>query len=167
MGITEFLRDAVLPAIGVAGILAACLTNQAEEPPVASPKRDALRVIHSVKLVAPADEGLPIARQPEGVYGFTYAPALEAGLFQKHSYLAFEMHKVAGGEVYILGHVSDEHARLLESSGGSFDCEIFPQLYGNARTLVSVPASRIVNAKPLLRDRGNCLRAEIRPSVAK
>ncbi len=122
--------------------------------------REQLRDEHRVRLVNSAEEGVPLHSLPAGVYGFTYAPAShEAGLFAKASYLSFEIHKTSSQGTQIVGFVTEQEAGNLDYA---VDCELFPEARDTARTLVSVAASRIIGAKALARDRGNCLRLRLR-----
>ena len=103
-----------------------------------------LRDTHSVRLVAPEEEGTGVNALPNGVYGFTYSPALpNAPLFAERRFRSYETHKLAGGEIYVIGFADVDTAAAVESAGGERTIEIQPEPDSNATVLVKVPYSRI------------------------
>lgn len=118
----------------------------------AAPDHEALRTANNVRLVTEAEEGLGLNRIPHGVYGFTYSPCQpEAPLFLKASFHSFEIHRLTGGRICLLGFVTPEAARRLDGSSadsnGIFQVSLFPDATGEASLLASIDTSRIVRHK--------------------
>lgn len=111
--------------------------------------RAALRATHGVRLVEPTEEGLGVDKVPDGVYGFTYSPAIAAPLFATHRYRTYEMHRIAGGEAMIVGFVSAAEAARLTSSTEPVELALFHDAEGAADTLIAVPYSRILHHKQI------------------
>jgi hypothetical protein len=141
----------------------------AQDPNVTlSPERQALRARAQVRLIRPDEEGSGIRRLPEGVYGFSSAASSgEIPLFSKPIYGAFEVHKLAGGEVAWIGYVSEEDFRRLEEGAEPFSMELYPEPHGSATLLVSVPASRVDRRSPQARENGMPMRVEVAPRLEK
>ncbi|HYL77240.1 MAG TPA: hypothetical protein VEU96_23705 [Bryobacteraceae bacterium] len=113
---------------------------------------EALRVRHQVRPLQPDEEGFSVTRLPVGVYGFAYAPGQdEVPVFAGHSYHSFEIHKLADGVVFLLGFVTADEARELEAGQSGAAVTLYPAPWEDSQVLVSVPASRIVAPKKLLR----------------
>jgi hypothetical protein len=127
--------------------------------------RESVRVRNQVRLVKPEEEGSPIYRIPNGVYGFTYTPTShETGLFAKRSYLCFELHKLADGSAQVFGYLTAAQKAAFES-GQMLDLELFPEVYEDATEPVAVPLERVGRAKPLNRAKGNALPIWVRSAV--
>jgi hypothetical protein len=108
----------------------------------ASADQEALRVTHKVRLVSGAEEGTGVDALPDGVYGFTYSPALpNAPLFAVRRYRCYETHKF-GGDTYVIGFATVEDAARL-ASGEEATITIQPEADATANVLVQVPYSRI------------------------
>ena len=106
--------------------------------------QQALRETHNVRIVAPEEEGTGVNALPNGVYGFTYSPALaNAPLFAERRFRSYETHKVASGEIYVIGFADVETAAAVESTSSERTIQIQPEPDGNANVLVKVPYSRI------------------------
>jgi hypothetical protein len=106
--------------------------------------QEALRVEHGVRLVAPDEEGSGVNNLPGGVYGFTYSPALtNAPLFAARRFRSYETHKLAAGEVYVIGFATTDDAARLVSANEDATIRIQPQPEDEATTLVRIPYSRI------------------------
>ncbi|HEY3162032.1 MAG TPA: hypothetical protein VGJ78_23885 [Vicinamibacterales bacterium] len=106
--------------------------------------QQALRVTHNVRVVSPAEEGMGVNSLPGGVYGFTYSPALpNAPLFAERRFRSYETHKLAGGEVFVIGFADVESAAALEASSGEQTLVIQPEPDATASVLVKVPYSRM------------------------
>ena len=109
-----------------------------------SPEQEALRQEHQVRIVAPAEEGSGVNALPGGVFGFTYSPALpNAPLFATRRYRSYETHKLASGEVFVLGFATAEDATRLQSSVEQATIRIQPHPEDGCLTLVKIPYSRI------------------------
>ena len=130
MALQHFLSVGVLPAVGVLDLVFT-RNRKADEPP-ARPETDPpdnhrdranVRKLHKVALVPANLEGFSIRDVPNGLYGFTYAPANDdAGLFRSRMFQSFEMHKGADGNVYVLGFVTPETACRMEHASRVLDC---------------------------------------------
>jgi hypothetical protein len=106
--------------------------------------QEALRVAHQVRLVSSDEEGMGINALPNGVYGFTYAPGLpNAPLFAVRRYRSFETHKLASGDIFIIGFVTRESFAALSSTLTDVMIQVQPEPEGTADVLVTIPYSRI------------------------
>ena len=110
----------------------------------ATAEQQALRAAHDVRIVSPAEEGMGVNSLPGGVYGFTYSPALaNAPLFAERRFRCYETHKLAGGEVFVVGFTDVESAAALEAGSGEQTLVIQPEPDAAANVLVKVPYSRM------------------------
>jgi hypothetical protein len=110
----------------------------------ATADQEALRVAHQVRSVSPAEEGNGVNALPGGVYGFTYSPGLpNAPLFAIRRYRTYEIHKLPGGDVFIVGFARPEVARELSTASQDMTLQIHPQAEQGFETLVTIPYSRI------------------------
>jgi hypothetical protein len=122
-----------------------------------------LRSAHGVVPVSAADEGRSWAKIANGVYGFSYSPAsADCGLFMRQPLQCFEMHKLADGNLLIVGYTTADMASKLESKAAQ-DIEMYPDSRGEYSQLASIPYSRIASAKALDRDDFNKLKVSLRP----
>ena len=123
---------------------------------------DALRA--NLRLIEEAEEGFGVQKLPEGVYGFAYAPANRvAPLFRTRTFGGYEIHKRAGGGVYILGYVTAGTAAKLESSSETVHAALFAEARGEAATLVIIDTTRIVRFKEHSQREGQGLQVEVAP----
>jgi hypothetical protein len=94
--------------------------------------------------VSPAEEGVGVNALPGGVYGFTYSPGLpNAPLFAERRFRSYETHKVAGGEISIVGFADVETAAVLASSSTERTIQVQPEPDETATVLVTIPYARI------------------------
>jgi hypothetical protein len=106
--------------------------------------QEALRRTHDVRVVSAAEEGMGVNALPGGVYGFTYSPALpNAPLFAERRFRSYETHKLADGEVFVIGFADVEAAAALESNNEEKTLIIQPEPEGTTNILVKVPYSRM------------------------
>src|SRR5678815_1900249 len=92
-----------------------------------APEQEGLRAAHQVRLVAPAEEGTGIKQLPVGVYGFTYSPGLDsAPLFATRSFRSYETHKLASGDVTLVGFASADAARQLTTAPQEVTIQVQP-----------------------------------------
>ena len=106
--------------------------------------QETLRVTHLVRLVSPGEEGVGVNRLPGGVYGFTYSPGLpNAPLFAERRFRSYETHKLANGEIYVIGFADVETAAVLASAAGDRTIQVQPDPDDTANVLVKVPYARI------------------------
>lgn len=111
--------------------------------------RKALRAAHGVRLVEPSEEGFGADQLPDGVFGFTYSPAIAAPLFSTHRYRTYEMHRLAGGEAIIIGFVTAAEASQLASATEPVELKLFHDPEGTADTLVTVSCARILHHRQI------------------
>src|SRR5204863_2205491 len=106
--------------------------------------QEELRTTHRVRIVSPSEEGTGVNGLPGGVYGFTYSPGLpNAPLFAERRFRSYETHKLANGDVYIIGFADIETAAVLQSSASEQTIQVRPEPDGEASVLVTIPYSRI------------------------
>jgi hypothetical protein len=106
--------------------------------------QETLRSTHAVRVVTTAEEGMGINALPGGVYGFTYSPALaNAPVWAARRYRSYETHKLADGEVFVIGFADVETVAKLESTSGEQTIQIRPEPELHANVLVKIPYSRI------------------------
>jgi hypothetical protein len=110
----------------------------------ATAAQETLRQVHQVRLVTPAEEGEGVNKLPGGIYGFTYAPALDnAPLFATRRYRSYETHKLPNGEVLVVGFAPPEAVEQFATARHETTLVIQPEPDQDASTLVTVPYSRI------------------------
>ena len=108
--------------------------------------QETLRQTDDVRIVTAEEEGAGVNALPPGIYGFTYSPALpNAPLFATRRYRSYETHKLASGEVFVIGFATAEVAQQLASAPGEVTVLIQPEPDDQAQTLVRIPYSRIRN----------------------
>jgi len=106
--------------------------------------QETLRTTHKVRIVSPAEEGTGVNALPGGVYGFTYSPGLpNAPLFAERRFRSYETHKLASGDVYIVGFADVETAAVLASSSVEQTIQVQPEPDEKANVLVKIPYPRI------------------------
>ena len=111
---------------------------------VDTPEQAGLREAHRVRLVSEQEEGTGLNKLPLSVYGFTYSPGIEeAPLFAKRSFRSYEAHKLASGDVTLVGFTSAESARQLTTSTEDISLQVQPMPEDGQDTLVEIPYSRI------------------------
>ena len=109
-----------------------------------SADQDALRAAHQVRTVSEPEEGTGVNALPGGVFGYSYSPGLpNAPLFAIRRYRSSEIHKLPGGEVYVIGFAKGDLARGLSTADAEVTLQIHPQIEGEFDTLVTIPYSRI------------------------
>ena len=120
--------------------------------------RERYRSQHQVRLISEADEGSSFAHLPPGVYGFTYAPATETPIFQRHSYHSFEVHKLPDGSGCMIVFCTPEEAAKLKEKGREFEMTVYPDQWENATQPVAIPFDQVYTSlyKPVRRD-GNAI----------
>ena len=106
--------------------------------------QETLRSTDGVRVVTVEEEGMGIDALPHGVYGFTYSPALpNAPLWAQRRYRGYETHKLANGEIFVIGFADVETAAKIESAQGDQTVQIQPEPDATASILVKIPYSRI------------------------
>ena len=110
----------------------------------ATAAQETLRHTDQVRIVTADEEGMGVNALPNGVYGFTYSPALpNAPLFAQRRYRSYETHKLANGETFIIGFAPADVAQQLASSPVEITVVIQPDPDDQAQALVKIPYSRI------------------------
>ena len=110
----------------------------------ATAAQEALRAEHGVRLVEGSEEGAGVNALPAGVYGFTYSPGLpNAPLFAARRYRSYETHKLANGDVFVVGFVPGETARQVDAALTDLTIQLQPEPDPEATTFVKVPYARI------------------------
>ena len=111
---------------------------------VDTPEQAGLREAHRVRLVSEREEGTGLNKLPPSIYGFTYSPGIdEAPVFAKRSFRSYEAHKLANGEVTLVGFPAAESARQLTTSTEDISLQVQPMPEDGHETLVEIPYSRI------------------------
>ncbi len=167
--------DVLLPAIGVLGFIfsrskAAQATGPTNESDVTSkpdpaasvhPEMEALRAKHRVGTIAEKDEGASVDHLPDGIFGFSCAPHQESPLFRKRVFQSFEVHKLAGGEVFFIGFASENDAAALSEKSEPAEISLYPEPWSDAAKVIAVPRSRVTRAKGPFRESGNAIRLDL------
>ena len=106
--------------------------------------QETLRTTHRVRIVSAAEEGTGVNALPGGVYGFTYSPGLpNAPLFAERRFRSYETHKLANGDIYIIGFADVETAAVLVSSSAEQTIQVQPEPDEKANVLVKISYTRI------------------------
>ncbi len=135
-----------------------------EQHPALSAERIAFREKLGLRCVREEEEGRNIEMQPNGIYGYTGAPASdEMPLFIKPVFRCTEVHKLASGEVCLLGYVTAKEAEAFEAGTEPITINLYPDPFGEAASLISVPLDRVDRRRPPSRDEGNSMMVEIAP----
>jgi hypothetical protein len=109
----------------------------------ATVEQERLRMLHQVRLITAEEEGTGVDALPSRIYGFTYSPALpNSPLFAARRFRTFETHKLADGQVVVVGFASEAHAQAVEG-GADGEIVVQPEPEEGADRLVIVPYSRI------------------------
>ena len=94
--------------------------------------QETLRSTHEVRLVSAAEEGMGVNALPGGIYGFTYSPALpNAPVWAERRYRSYETHKLANGEVYVIGFADAATAAQIKSAAEQ-TIQVHPEPEANA-----------------------------------
>jgi hypothetical protein len=129
-----------------------------------SAERQSFRSPLGLRPVHEKEEGADIRRLPEGVYGYTTAPASdELPLFAAPIYRSTEVHKLKGGAVQVIGYVTEKEAAEIENGAEPLAVDLYPEPYEKAVKLAAIPLSRIDARKLPTRDHGNSMRVEVAP----
>ena len=114
----------------------------------ATAAQETLRMTNGVRVVEAAEEGTGVNALPRGVYGYTYSPGLQnAPLWAVRRYRAYETHKLADGEVVVMGFADVETAERIASASDAQTIRIHPEPSAEADVLVQVPYSRIARLR--------------------
>jgi len=131
-------------------------TNEAEA-------RDRFRTQHGVQLVSGDQVGESAQKLPAGLYGFSYTPfGGETPLFTNRPAMSYEVHTLKGGELHAICFADAETAVLIAANKETDYFEVFPEVVDKSDVPVSIPFSQMVGAKPLMRNKRNCLKVRLR-----
>jgi hypothetical protein len=113
-----------------------------------------LRSEYKLRPLTKEEEGLALTKLPNGVYGFSYAPATETPLFARKSYHSFEVHKISDGTGYLIAFVASGDADRLRTRNEEIQITVYPDPHDEATSLVSIPFDRILSSlyKPIRYD---------------
>jgi len=104
--------------------------------------RNAVRALHAL------EEGFGLAALPNGVYGFTFAPAYDdSPLFRDQAEYAFEVHKLRDGSAFLLGFLSAGDAELIDNCPQEAHVCLYARPVDCAPEPVCLPSSRIARYK--------------------
>ncbi len=119
-------------------------------------QQEASRTRKQLRPLLPEDEGMPLHLLPDNVFGFTYSSLNESTpLFIRHAFQSFEVHKLMDGEVHLLGYLTAEQAKQIQSGSGPLECDLYPEPRDKADQLVEIPVHKITRARQLSRTDGN------------
>ena len=111
----------------------------------AAPDQERLRVAHQLRPVTSEEEGLGVNAVPNGVYGFTYSPAMEnSPLYAERRFRCYETHRLQDGTVVLLGFVSDKDAQKLANQTDNVEICLQPAPEEGAESFVALPHTRIL-----------------------
>jgi hypothetical protein len=103
-----------------------------------------IRASHGVRVVSEREEGTGVNALPGGVYGYTYSPGLpNAPLFAARRFRSYETHKLANGDVFVVGFATEDVAREIAAPGGEVTVIVQPEPDDRAAVLVKIPYARI------------------------
>ena len=106
--------------------------------------QEQIRASHGVQLVGDGEEGTGVNALPGGVYGYTYSPGLpNAPLFAMRRYRNYETHKLANGEVFVIGYADASTARQIAAAAADVTVRVHPEPNPDAGIIVKIPYSRI------------------------
>jgi hypothetical protein len=135
-----------------------------ETHPALTSERQALRDRLNLRLVTAEENGMPVDRLPEGVYGYTTSPSSdELPLFVKPIYQCTEIHKPVGGPVHFIGYLTKKEAETFLAGAEPMTVDVYPEPYEESTELVSIPDSRVDRRRLPTRDHGNAMKVEIAP----
>ena len=112
----------------------------------AAPEQEKLREQFTLRPVTVEEEGLGVNALPNGVYGFTYSPAMEnSPLYRERRFRCYETHRLHDGSVHMLGFVSAEDAKKLENQTDVVEICVQPEPEEGAEHFVALPHARILH----------------------
>lgn len=134
--------------------------------PALTEERIAFRAQFKLRQVTDQENGSPLARLPEGVFGYSTSPATdELPIFTKPVFRCFEMHKYADGQVAWIGYVTAKEKQDFDSGAEPMTLDLYPDPYEQSTQLIVIPSSRVDRRKPPTRDFGNAMKMEIGPKL--
>jgi hypothetical protein len=126
---------------------------------------DAIRDRKKLSLIPVDNEGAALGTLPDNIFGFTSSPVNESTpLFARRIFQCFEVHKLAGGVVHILGFVTPQQAAGFQAGKDSLDFHLFPEPHGEATAMIELPLERISKSRALSRSDGNYMPVSVDPA---
>jgi hypothetical protein len=123
-----------------------------------------VRSAHALRALTDDESGTGVDKLPNGVYGFTYSPAIENfPLFAERDLRSYEGHKRADGTVVLLGYLSAQEKDAFEAASEKATIHLFPEPKGEATELVTVPMTRVLGHVEYSQRTGNGLELAIGP----
>ncbi len=105
---------------------------------------EALRSEHKLRSVTDEESGTGVDRLAQGVYGFTYSPAVENfPLFKERDLRSYEGHKLADGSVLVLGFLTAAEKQTTDEASGTGTIHLFAEPKDDATELVRIPMKRV------------------------
>lgn len=136
-----------------------------EVNPALTPEREAFRKSFQVRLIDEKEEGSSILALPDGVYGYTTAPASdEMPVFRQPVFRCTELMKL-DGHVKLVGYLTPSEKAAVEAGQEPVAVDLYPEPYKDATALLAVPLERIDRRRQPTRDDGNAMRIEVAPAL--
>jgi hypothetical protein len=123
--------------------------------------REQLRELGAVALVKPENHGFALEKQPNGVYGFSYAPLQECPVYGQQTFQVFEVHKRTDGSKWVLGHLTPDEIAAYER-GELVEVSLYPEAFEQSVQLFALAADQVLKHRTPSRIDGNYIRATIR-----
>lgn len=107
---------------------------------------DEIRSAQKLRELTDEENGGGSDSLPVGVYGFTYSPCADNfPFFKAHDLRSYEAHKHSDGSVVLLGFLTADEKKALETATGVSTLHLFPEPKDEANQLVQIPLSRVQN----------------------
>ncbi len=123
-----------------------------------------IRAENNVRIIEEKETGLPISELPNSLYGHSYSPSFDnpIPLFSKTSFQSFELHKLANGEVVILGCVTKDAAAKF-ASGEFVSLQLFPEPYADAVSPITLNYKYVIRSNnKVSRHNGNYIEFDVK-----
>ena len=128
---------------------------------------ESLRQSKGLTLIDVDKEGAPLSTLADNLFGFTFSPVNESTpLFTKRQFQSFEVHKLGGGVVHLLGFLTEKEAAAFFNGKESVECHLYPEPHGESTRLVEVPLERVARARAVSRSDGNYMPLTLDPAAA-
>ncbi len=143
----------IVPALDFKSIWNSIFGTPAEvvAPQEVAEPRTKLRKERSLRNLLDTEDDRPVSQLPNGIYGFVTPwsdphgdPSLSV---RPGGTVTLEVHKLAGGEVHIVGYVNKEAAQQVASDASSGVIELYTRAWEEAPILVSLPVPRIASVQ--------------------
>ncbi len=123
-----------------------------------------IRSAHKLRALTDDESGSGVDKLPNGVYGFTYSPAIENfPLFAERDLRSYEGHKHADGNVVLLGYLTAQEKAVYEAASEKATIHLFPEPKDDATELVTVPMTRVLGQVEYSQRTGKGLELSVGP----